>query len=367
MSQSRKLIAILDPIAQKSHIYYRRLAAELLNLSKVESGALEIEAKPFSLRNVVKHITDVTHKRLLDTGLAYEVRVDQGIPDKFIGDSNCIHKAITNLLVNATKFTNSGKVSLNIELASKTDSMAVVSIQITDTGTRIPKDKLSSIFSPFEQVDQSNSRQNEGVGLELGLAIVKRTIEGLNGSIKIESALNEGSCFTVQLPLVIDTEKEAQGDLISFSNASKDQDTNNPYHVLIVDDNPANQLLVKTILKLANQNSSEAFSGVEALECIRNHKFDCILMDVGMPYMSGHEATRQIRTFEIENKRPRTPILALTAHSMPEDRKACMNGFLSKPVDREILKDTVLEFCQRNRRNNKVVNSLTEYCIHLEY
>jgi|GEM_PF-5489737 CheY-like chemotaxis protein len=77
-------------------------------------------------------------------------------------------------------------------------------------------------------------------------------------------------------------------------------------------------------------------------------------MDVGMPYMSGHEATRQIRTFEIENKRPRTPILALTAHSMPEDRKACMDGLLSKPFDREILKDTVLEFCQRNRRNNKV-------------
>ena len=77
-------------------------------------------------------------------------------------------------------------------------------------------------------------------------------------------------------------------------------------------------------------------------------------MDVGMPYMSGHEATRQIRTFEIENKRPRTPILALTAHSMPEDRKACMDGLLSKPFDREILKDTVLEFCQINRRNNKV-------------
>jgi signal transduction histidine kinase len=159
------------------------LINELLNLSKIESGALEIEAKPFSLREIVEHITDVTQKQALDKGLAYEVRVDHKVPDKFIEDSNCIFKVITNLLGNATKFTPSGKVSLGIDLTTLQNGTAEIRILVTDTGVGIPPENLDSIFSPFEQVDQSNSRTTEGVGL--GLAIVKRTVDELKGSIEV--------------------------------------------------------------------------------------------------------------------------------------------------------------------------------------
>jgi two-component system, sensor histidine kinase and response regulator len=265
-----------------------------------------------------------------------------------------IHKIITNLLGNAIKFTDEGKISLFVDSKESNPSQTWISFKVTDTGLGISKEHLKTIFLPFEQVDQSNSRRADGVGL--GLAIAKKTIDALEGNIEVESNLDQGSTFTVHLPFSIQPKRN---DIIEFPNASTyDLVKTSRYKVLIVDDNETNQLLVNTILGYSQHNLQQALSGREAVDLAMEESFDCILMDVGMPNMSGLEATSRIREFEALTKRPRTPIVALTAHTLPEDERACraagMDGFIPKPFDRVELQNTVLEYCRRSRSTGTV-------------
>ena len=323
------------------------LINELLHLSKIESGALEITSKPYSLREVVEHITDVTQKQALDKGMAYEVRVAQDVPDHLIGDSSSLHRVLTNLVSNAVKFTNEGKVSLHIDLANDPNPQSLIRIQVKDTGIGIPAESVESIFSPFEQIDKSSRRKTDGVGL--GLAIVKRTIEGMNGAIEVESRLDQGSCFTIDLPLITQAPSKNSDSVIPFpNNTDSVSSLEEKSSILVVDDNDTNRLLVKTILNSAGQQVTEAASGQESLELQNTESFDCILMDVGMPGMNGYETTECLRFHESSQELSRTPIIALTAHTMPEDERACidagMDGFLPKPFDRQVLLETVLNF-----------------------
>ena len=330
------------------------LINDLLNLSKIESGTSELILEPISLRDTIGHLTDITRKKAIDKGVAFEVQVAHDTPDSLIGDKVAIHKIITNLLGNAIKFTDEGKISLFVDSKESNPSQTWISFKVTDTGLGISKEHLKTIFLPFEQVDQSTSRRADGVGL--GLAIAKKTVDALEGNIEVESNLDQGSTFTVHLPFSIQPKRN---DIIEFPNASTyDLVKTSRYKVLIVDDNETNQLLVNTILGYSQHNLQQALSGREAVDLAMEESFDCILMDVGMPNMSGLEATYRIREFEALTKRPRTPIVALTAHTLPEDERACraagMDGFIPKPFDRVELQNTVLEYCRRSRSTGTV-------------
>jgi CheY-like chemotaxis protein len=266
--------------------------------------------------------------------------IDYHIKDILYGDAIRLNQIITNLVANAVKFTEQGKVTLDIRLVESTENTCKLRFKITDTGIGIPENKLRSIFESFEQAD-NNKRRQEGTGL--GLTIVKQLVELQGGTIAVKSVVNEGSEFAFELSFGISGQQTAavprevvpvmeQRDYSSIS-------------ILVVEDNKVNQLLVKNMLKKFGFSKFEcAENGKSALEILRKNKFHLILMDIQMPEMDGYEITNVIRT-QFPSPVKETPIIALTADASENEKKrareAGMNDYVVKPYTPEELFGTL--------------------------
>lgn len=318
---------------------------DILDLSKIQSGKMTIEKVEFNIDELVNGITTVLRPKAQEKGLKLICRIDHLIPTVIKGDPVRLNQILTNLIMNAIKFTAKGSVSLEISsLASENDNV-LFQFKVIDSGIGIPVDKQSLIFEAFAQASDDTTRKYGGTGL--GLSIVKSLVALHEGKISVESVPEQGSTFTVHLPFekVLAT-KSALG--------SQNQKTHESFQqirgtiILVVEDNVVNQLLVKKVLEKTGCKIDIASNGIEALECIKTKKYDVVLMDIQMPEMDGYEATQYIRT-KLPSPQCQLPIIAMTAHAFGSDVTRCisvgMNDYISKPFKAEDLYSKIAKYC----------------------
>ncbi|EPG66040.1 MHYT domain-containing protein [Leptospira wolffii] len=300
-----------------------RLLNDILNTAKLEKGAVELEAIGFSLFKLLGELKSSLGIGARKKNLQFEVMRDPSVPEFYIGDSLRIRQILTNLIGNAVKFTDSGKVTLGVERQGEN-----LHFYVKDTGIGIHSDRLEKIFEPFTQADVSTSRRFGGTGL--GTTICKQLTELMGGKIWAESVLGEGSTFHVLLPL-------HEGGSSGQERVSGSDFILPALKILVVDDMEKNTELVRLLLRNQGHTIIVVHSGEEAVQVATSESFDLILMDVHMPGLDGRQATQVIRMHETQEESRRTPIIALTASVLPDDRAAVeeagMDGFIAKPVD----------------------------------
>lgn len=303
------------------------LINDILDYSKIESRKMKLEEIEFDVRKVVEDSIKLFTYKGSEKGLEVTYRVDDDIPHQLFGDPLRLRQVINNLVSNAVKFTSEGFIRVEVKAAKDLMGKRVLRFVVSDTGVGIPKEKIACLFNSFEQIDSSTTRKYGGSGL--GLAIVRDLVELMNGSIEVESKINKGSSFIVDIPFrVYMKEKNALKEIATTKeNALKHSNVN----ILLAEDNKVNQLIMMKMFKKNGAHVEIAENGEEVLAKLGKGIFDIILMDVQMPVLDGYETTRKIRDKNIE-----TPIVALTANALKGDRERCiecgMNDYIAKPV-----------------------------------
>ena len=380
-------------MASTSSERFTRLLSDILDLSSLEAGKMTIDSGQFDLAELLESITGLFTVTARQKGVSLECTLDPDGPRNVIGDAIRVKQILFNLVGNALKFTEKGTVQVHLAplRAAKGGDVRIL-LTISDTGIGISDDKLDSLFKPFVQVEGSYSRTYQGAGL--GLVIVKRLVDLMNGNCCVASEVGQGTTVHVSLPFALPPgETSGQGPSPAESTQAKEH-----LDILLAEDDPLNQLFMRSILEKLGHTVTLAKDGQEAVNLFQTRDFDCILMDIQMPVMTGVEATRRIRAAEVHgsrgkvhgsrfsgstveetedggndvgaknlspdgvtpnatyshatidptlnreplNREPRIPIIAVTAHTQPGDRERFlaegMDGYLGKPVGVEDLK-----------------------------
>jgi CheY-like chemotaxis protein len=311
------------------------LINDILDLSKIESGMIELELDEFSLERAVNDVINTQLSVIRNKHLEITSAIAPDIPEIVLGDQLRFKQVILNLLGNAIKFTAQGGISIDLTLENRLEDTAVVRISVTDSGIGMAPEQLEKIFGAFTQADSSTTRRYGGTGL--GLAICRRLIELMGGSILVESSPGKGSVFRVSLPFEVAPQPEAAASGLSADQCLWDGPL---YSILVAEDNPVNQRFISIILRKMGHEVVCSSDGAQAVEAWRSGRFDCILMDIQMPVMGGEEALLQIRKEE-DPKDGCIPIIALTAHALKGDRarflESGFDGYLAKPLQLEAL------------------------------
>ncbi len=322
------------------------LINDILDLSKIEAGRLDLEEIDFDIRFVFSNAESLLAVRANGKNLALKYEIDEAVPHCLRGDPNRLQQVLLNLGANAVKFTEEGNITFLVELQEQSDDEVVLHFSVSDTGIGIAPDKRQAIFDRFSQADPSTTRKYGGAGL--GLAISCQLSRAMGGDMWVESEPGKGSVFhfTVRLRL------GDSGDTAPVSNQSPVSKTGEFFglRVLLAEDNAFNQAVAVEVLKKQGCVVVVAANGREAVELFDPEKFDIVLMDLQMPELDGYEATRIIRAKETST---RIPIIAQTAHAFAEDRKEClavgMDEFLSKPITVAELLKVFKRFAPRGR------------------
>ncbi|MDK9718133.1 MAG: bacteriohemerythrin [Trichlorobacter sp.] len=340
----------LDAISESSDNLLS-LINDILDLSKVEAGKIELEQSEFSLRRCISDLVKTQIGLIYKKGLTFTSNIPAELPDLLVGDQLRLKQILLNILGNAIKFTSRGGITLTAACLERHDTSALFRISITDTGIGINPQALKTIFDPFTQADYSTTRRFGGTGL--GLTIVSRLAELMGGGVEVESSEGVGSTFQITLPFQI---TESTSVLEVDRVAVLADQAHAPLKVLVAEDNAINRLLMVRLLRKLGHQTCEVEDGKAAVEQIRNGSFDLILMDIQMPVMSGEGALVAIR--EIEQERGgHIPIIALTAHALNHTRDHLLavgfDGFLPKPLDLNKLVALLKElFPEHYRENN---------------
>ena len=319
------------------------LINEILDLSKVEAGKLELEIREFELPELLHHVVQIMSSKAEQKGVGLGFNVTGRIPSRINSDSTRVKQILINLVGNAVKFTEQGEVRLDCSFQSGT-----IRFDVTDTGIGMSREQMEKIFDPFSQADSSVTRRFGGTGL--GLSICKKFAEALNGSISVSSQPNVGTTFSVQIPIesshaeLLDFDGCKQQIQRSLQSLSKDNKKKlNESVIMVVDDGETNRNIVSVVLKRHGQKIIEAENGQQACEIMATHHVDAILMDMQMPVMDGYTATRLLRKQGFT-----LPIVALTGNAMEADeiksREAGCTGLLPKPIDIDLLIETLGKF-----------------------
>jgi PAS domain S-box-containing protein len=316
---------------------------DILDLSKIEAGKMQLRLSPVSLSGTVEKLYSLFYQQAVNKNIKLEYFTDTDLPAYVLTDETRLLQIMSNLASNSIKFTDTGSVSIHTKVAKKVDDIYTIKVEITDTGIGISKENTKKLFHSFSQIDDSSTKLYAGTGL--GLAISKELCNLLNGEIGVVSELGEGSTFWFTFEAKESkrglAEKSSDENEIKITNQLSDL---NPY-ILIVDDNQINQLVACEILKKSGCQVDVAENGLIAIEKVKQNQYDLIFMDIQMPQMDGITATKHIRKMEIGNK---TPIVAMTAYSMKEDKERFLIGgmddYVSKPIKSEILIQKVREW-----------------------
>ena len=326
-------------LVKKSAMALLGIINDILDLSKIESGRLELEKNPFDPRGMLETLFQTMSLEAEAKGLRFQAHISPSIPDRLLGDEGRLRQVFINILGNAIKYTRQGSVSVKVAVASRAEREGLVPFRpspelvclvasVRDTGIGIPKDRLESIFDTFTTV-ATNARHG---GTGLGLSISRQLIELMNGTIRVESAPGRGSTFTfaVSLEPARGEEQPLRPEPIE-GRAAKVR----PLKILLAEDNEINRILAVDFLRAKGHEVRSVENGREAVEALRQEAFDLVLMDARMPEMDGIEATRRIRSGESGD--PHVPIVALTAYALKGDRErfieAGMDDYISKPLD----------------------------------
>ena len=320
----------------------------ILDLTKIEAKMIELERQPFDLHDCLDVSLDMVATDAKKKCLDIEYTFEDYLPTVIMGDPTRINQILINLLNNAVKFTERGKITLSISGKAVEDGNCEIHFAVKDTGIGIPEDKMGHLFQSFSQVDASTARRYGGTGL--GLAISKRLAELMGGKMWIESEVGKGSTFhftilaepTLCGPIEIgrhESRAEVQGDL------------DKSLSILLAEDNLVNQMVTQKMLNKLGYKADVAANGIEVLQALELRHYDVVLMDVQMPEMDGLKATQAIRQRWPDGERP--SIIAMTAFALKGDREMClaagMDDYVSKPVKIEMLR-AALEECGKSRQ-----------------
>ena len=342
---------------QREYVETARLSADflltvlndILDFSKIEAGRLDLNPVDFSLKDCLEQTGRMLSLQIANKKLEYSLLVADDVPDRLVGDPDRLRQILLNLVGNAIKFTDQGGISISVrrqapaaagagaDTGADADGVTLL-FAVRDSGVGIPADKQGLIFDAFRQADGSTTRKYGGTGL--GLAICSRLVEMMGGSIRVESEPGKGSNFHFSARLGVVTGTPAEVDeqarkLAMVVNAFHPEQVTS-LRILLAEDNPVNQRLASKLLEKRGHQVTVTATGRGALQRVQDETFDVVLMDVQMPDMDGLEATALIREWE-KNRGKRTPIIALTAHSMKGDRDRClaagMDTYVTKPFD----------------------------------
>jgi signal transduction histidine kinase/ActR/RegA family two-component response regulator len=326
------------------------LINDILDLSKIEAGEVSLENIPFDLSKLLTDIQEFMKPRALEKGLEYSFDINPQISPYLLGDPTKVRQVLINLIGNSLKFTERGSIRVTIgRNPSKKDHLL---ISVNDTGLGIPLTKQHLIFQKFSQADSSITRKYGGTGL--GLAISKSLVELMGGQIWFKSREGVGTSFFITIPYheqithpVTHKPLELKAPELSFI-PKKERDPNHKVRILIADDTEDNRILFTRYLDNQPCEIIEAENGLEAIDKIKSEKFDIIFMDVQMPELDGYAATAQIREWEKSHDQAPTPIIALTAHALSEDRtksiKAGCDDHITKPFKKKTILSVIEKF-----------------------
>ncbi len=348
-------------VIQRNGEHLLDLINDVLDLSKIEAGRMTVEKTPTNIPSILSDVASMMRIRAEDKEISFSVEYESELPETIETDPSRLRQALVNLAGNAVKFTETGSVRIAVEfLPERFNGAPAVEFRVMDTGIGIPKQKLRSLYEPFVQADASTSRKYGGTGL--GLAITRHIAELLDGDLSVASIEGKGSTFTLTIPTgplegvdMLDEPGEAlNGDREHAENPHGASKPLKGMKILLAEDGPDNQLLIKTVLKnKAGAHVEVAPNGIQALEKVKQAgAFDLILMDMQMPRMDGYQATRELRRRGYKH-----PILALTAHAMEGDkqksRAAGCDDHVSKPIRGSELIEAIMNQIKKVKKSKK--------------
>src|SRR5690606_26002631 len=320
--EQKELISLIN----RSSNALMNIINDILDLSKIEAGHLQQTREPFNLHQLIRDACDLNRAVAEEKQVELNIRIEPGTPLHVEGDPVRVRQIVMNLVSNAIKFTREGSVTIEVGYDQIDDVRYNIILEISDTGIGIPKDRIDKIFESFEQGDTSIGRNYGGTGL--GLTICKNLVDMMDGYLEVESDAGKGASFIITLPFKLAEAPREERD--SSDTSAK----NYRKKVLVAEDNVVNQRVAQKMLNKVGIDADIVFDGEAAIEAANNRPYDLIMMDIEMPVVDGIEATRVIQAGNGPNKK--TPILALTASVLEEDRRrvldAGMQGFIGKPV-----------------------------------
>jgi PAS domain S-box-containing protein len=314
------------------------LINDILDFSKLEAGKMLVEHEPFRIAEQLDIVSRIVSSLATNKGLQLKLYLGETMPEVVYGDAHKLRQVLLNLTSNAIKFTSHGEIRLEVILVKpENQSDPVLCFSVSDTGIGIPADKIGLLFSEFSQVDASTTRKFGGTGL--GLAICKKLVEIMGGQVGVSSELGLGSRFWFSLPLEVANASLLEHEIKPISNLKEQT----PLTILVAEDNPSNQLLIRAILSKLKHQVVIAKNGIEVVDFVQQASYDLVLMDMQMPEMDGLDATKAIRA--LGGRYAGLPIIALTANALEGDKgrvlSVGMNDYLSKPIDIGKLKEAL--------------------------
>ncbi|MCG8534002.1 MAG: ATP-binding protein, partial [Pseudomonadales bacterium] len=336
----------VDTIHNSGHALLH-LINDILDLSKIEAKRMELERIPFNPHDLIDECLAVFQSKELSSNLSFYTRVSKDIPSVLIGDPTRLRQVLLNLMSNAVKFTKHGSIGILASIDNHSDNKITVTFKVKDTGIGIPRDIQQNLFTPFTQADSSTTRRYGGTGL--GLSICKELVHIMQGEIGVESEPSKGSIFWFNCRFEVGKVTDLPLQRKTIKAANEEASENLAIRMLVAEDNDVNRVVIKGLVNKLGSSADFAVNGLEAVEIYKNKhsELDVILMDCEMPEMDGYEATRSIREYELHNKLPRKPIIAVTAHAVGESKELClqagMDEYITKPIRLEALKNKIHE------------------------
>jgi len=331
-----------------------RVLSDVLDLSRIEAAATTLELEAECPAAILRDARELWSPQAAEKGLEFVARYEGITGRAALIDGDRLRQIVFNLINNAIKFTQTGRITVLIEM-SVINGQHLLEISVEDTGIGIAPEALSTLFKPFVQADATITRRFGGTGL--GLTISSKLIELMGGTVSVTSVLGNGSKFAVQLP--VDTVAVETVEIVTTADVEEQDDI--AWHVLVVEDNAVNRTVLSRLLQAVGCTIVTASDGSEALELLSSQTFDIVLMDVQMPVMDGLTATRLLR------KRPgpesKLPVIALTANVFAEDKQKCidagMDGFVGKPINPTALLTAINDaFAVRSASNNEGISAV---------
>jgi signal transduction histidine kinase/CheY-like chemotaxis protein len=300
---------------------------EILEINRIESEGIEVEQLRFNLKELTENLQNSLKELAINNNNRFTIQLDPEMPDQVVSDPTKLSQILLNLINNALKFTTNGEVQITTKVLETAGDIINIEFNVADTGIGIPEEKLESVFDSFSQGSIEINRKYGGTGL--GLSIVKRLTEILGGTLSLESQVGIGSTFTVVLPFKISTDNDIQHNPFAYN----DQILKGK-KVLLIEDNKINQMITKKMVENKAMVCEVIDNGEDAIQAVKNNRYDLVLMDVHLPGINGTIATQTIRTFD-----QKTKIIALTAISLNENRGMLlsygMNDVITKPFNPE--------------------------------
>ena len=322
------------------------LVNDILDFSRIEAGKMRTRRSTFRLRDTLAEPMSLLRVQTAQKKIGLKSEIDNNVPELLIGDPHYLCQIVLNLMGNALKFTEAGEIRLQVSKDQQAKDIGSNRVALlftfSDTGIGIPSDKQKKIFRAYEQLDTIGNDSYKGSGL--GLVITTQLVEMMGGRIWLESESGQGSCFYVSLPFEIPTPVGQTIGGQSGAAGSEAQSGKRNVRILLAEDDRISQTIAVAMLEQNGWQVTAVNSGTEVLEELAHNDYDLILMDIQMPNLDGFETTRRIRDSAVE-KTAQTPIIAMTAHALREDRERClaagMNGYLSKPVETRVFMEVI--------------------------